>query len=132
MSLLICISLAVLLALSACSHTPKTVQQEELGALQEQLKVTVVKALNSLPGVAEVNTVEILKSEETNGIAKISYKANYVSASKETGPVSNDIQAEVYLTRSAERNWTVTRIQPHSQSVVFHDAEEIVVKRKRK
>ena len=131
MSLRLCIFLATLLALAACSHVPKTAQREELGALQEQLKVTVVKALSSLPDVNEVTAVEILKSEEKNGVAKISYKAAYTSGSKETGLVSNETLAEVDLIRSAERSWTVTRIQPQAQSVVFHDATEIVVKRKK-
>ena len=123
--------LFAILFLSACSHSPKRTQTEELGALRDQLQATIVKTLSSRPGVEKVTSVEILNAEETDGVAKISYKAAYDSRTPETGLVSHEVQAEVALIRGAERNWTVTRIQPQTQSVEFQDAAEVVVKKRK-
>lgn len=116
--------------ISACSHAPTHEPKAELADLQEQLRATVVKILNTRPDVQEVKSVKILKADQTADLARISYQADYDTDSKEIGLVNHTVVEEVTLIKTDEKTWKISAAEPKSQSIVFNRPMEIVARKK--
>src|SRR5687768_17135751 len=116
------LSFLALAALSGCAHAPVQEGPEpSIEELTRDLKDAIVKDLDSRGDVREIQNVEILRVEEDQeGRNRFTYRVAFVSKSPEYGLVSHGSQAVATLDRKARTQWTVSKVEPTSQSLIFH------------